>query len=76
VNPKSQSEEHEGCSQVLDGDLENALLDYEDAAERTTNGKYRCRDCGMLFDTLEEHDLHHRMVHGHADVYPLPGTPM
>ncbi len=71
MNPKSQSEEHGGCSEVLDEDL----LDYEDDAERI-NGKYRCRDCGMLFDTLEEHDRHRRTVHGRVEVYPLSGMPM
>ncbi len=76
MNPKNQSVKHESCSQVLDEDSENALLDYEDAAEVTTNGKYRCRDCGMIFDTLEEHDRHSRMVHGRAEIYPLPGMPM
>ncbi len=56
--------------------LENALLDYEDYAEKTPSGRYRCRECGMLFDTLEEHDLHHRTVHGRAETVPLAGMPM
>jgi hypothetical protein len=66
----------ESCAEVIDNDRENALLDYEDAAEPTANDMYRCRDCGKLFDTLEEHDRHRRKVHGHAEVYPLPGMPM
>ncbi len=74
MKPNSKSEQ-KGCSEVLDETLQNALLDYEDAAERTINGKYRCRDCGMLFDTLEQHDLHHRRVHGQVEV-PLSGMPM
>lgn len=71
-----ESEAGKGRSEELEENLENALQDYDDAAERTAKGQYRCRDCGMLFDTLEEHDLHHRRVHGHEEVYPLSGMPM
>jgi len=66
----------EGCSEVLDEDRDNVLIDYDEAAEPTLSGKYRCRDCGKIFDTLEELDLHRRMVHARAEVYPLPGMPM
>ncbi len=72
---RNSKQAKKGCSEVLDETLENALLDYEDAAERTINGNYRCRDCGRLFDTLEQHDLHHRKVHGQVEV-PLSGMPM
>ena len=66
----SQSQPQESCDQVLDEELDNALSDYE-AAEMTSKGQYRCRDCGMLFDTLEEHDLHHRRIHGRAVTFAL-----
>ena len=58
----------EGCSEVIEEDKENDMLDYDDSAEMTASGKYRCRDCGMLFETLEAHDEHHRKVHGQASL--------
>ncbi len=76
MKPEKRPRNREGCAEVNDEDLEDALSDYEDAAQRTTAGKYRCRDCGMIFDTLEEHDLHHRTVHGQAEAVPLAGMPM
>jgi hypothetical protein len=57
-------------------DLESALLDYEDYAEKAPGGRYRCRECGMLFDTLEEHDLHYRRMHGQIEAVSLAGMPM
>jgi hypothetical protein len=71
-----KSESYKRHYEELKESLENALQDYEDAAERTVKGQYRCRDCGRLFDTLEEHDLHHRRVHGPKEIYPLAGMPM
>lgn len=56
--------------------LENALLDYEDYIEKTSNGRYRCRVCGVVFDTLEEHDLHYRQMHGKAEAISLAGMPL
>jgi len=61
------------CTQIIEEDKTEALIDYQDAAEVTTTGKYRCRDCGMLFETLEELDLHQRKVHGHIATYPSKG---
>lgn len=72
---KREKAQRQGCSEVLEEERENALLDYEDAAEVTANGKYRCRDCGMLFETLEEHDKHHRRVHGEIEL-PNQGMTM
>ena len=69
-----QTEEKMVCSEVLGENLENALLDYV-VAERTA-GKYRCRECGLLFDTLEEHDLHQRQVHGLDYRVALAGLPL
>jgi hypothetical protein len=57
-------------------DLENALLDYENYAEKAPGGRYRCRECGMLFDTLEEHDLHYRRMHGQIEAVSLAGMPL
>lgn len=56
--------------------FEDALLDYEDSADFTTSGKYRCRDCGMLFETLEEYTVHHRVVHSEAQTYLAVGMTM
>jgi hypothetical protein len=76
VNPAGKSGAQRGCSEVLDEDLDNALLDYEDARDRTSGGTYRCRDCGRLFDTLEAHDWHRRKVHLRTEKYPLESLPM
>ena len=76
MNLDNLPDEYSICSKVLDEDLENALTDYEDAAERTVTGKYRCRECGMLFDTLEEHDLHLRTIHGRTQPVLLAGMPL
>ena len=65
------SEAQKRQSEELEERLARALEDYDDAAERTSSGKYRCRDCGMLFDTLEEHDLHRRRVHGQEEPYAI-----
>jgi len=63
MKPSDESENRECCAEVIEEDSENPLLESGDAAEVTANGKYRCRDCGMLFDTLKEYDEHHCMVH-------------
>ena len=73
---KRNTKTRERCSEEIDEDKENEMSNYADAAaEMTTNGKYRCRDCGMLFETLAEHDEHHRKVHGQSVTYPSPGMP-
>ncbi len=61
------------CPEVLEEDVAGALIDYEDAAEVTADGRYKCRDCGLLFETLEAHDQHHRSVHSRLEV---PGQGM
>ena len=33
-------------------------------AQITSDGKYRCRTCGQVFDSLEAHDEHRRRMHG------------
>ena len=73
---KRNTKTREGCSEIIEEDKENETSDYEDAAaEMTTNGKCRCRDCGMLFETLAEHDEHHCKVHRPAETYPSIGMP-
>ena len=76
MNLDNLPDEYSIFSKVLDEHLGNALMDYEDAAEKTVTGKYRCRECGMLFDTLEEHDLHHRIIHERTQPVPLTGMPL
>ncbi|MGD6851842.1 MAG: hypothetical protein ACQCN6_07275 [Candidatus Bathyarchaeia archaeon] len=70
METKNQSR---GYSAVLKGVLENALSDYEDATAASSGGTYRCRDCGLLFDTLEAHDRHLRQVHHLKALSPLSG---
>ena len=74
---KRNTKKKEGCSEEIDEDKENEMYNYEDAAaEMTANGKYRCRDCGMLFETLAEHDEHHRKMHGQPETYRRQGIPV
>jgi hypothetical protein len=47
--------------------------DSESSAELTLEGKYRCRLCGKVFDTLEEHDDHRRKVHDTPIFQPIVG---
>jgi hypothetical protein len=51
-------------------------IELESSAEMTTEGKYRCRKCGKVFDTLEEHDAHHRTAHGTFEFEPILGMAM
>ncbi|MCL2477424.1 hypothetical protein [Candidatus Bathycorpusculum sp.] len=55
---------------------EKALLDYEDTTARTLSDKYRCRNCGQLYDTIEAHDRHQREMHNRTKKYPLEELPM
>jgi hypothetical protein len=73
---KQQTKKQRKYPEIYAENLENALLDYEDASERTAMGEYRCRDCGVVFDTLEAHDFHLRSIHGRAEVIPLVGMQM
>lgn len=73
---KQQTKKHPQYPEIFEENLENALQDYEDSSERNAVGKYRCRDCGVLFDTLEAHDLHLRSAHGRVEVIPLMGLQM
>ena len=34
------------------------------ATQTTFEGKYRCRTCGQVFDSLEAHNKHRRKMHG------------
>lgn len=76
MKPNDEPEARECCAEVIEEDRENPLMDYEDTVEVTTNGKYRWRDCGLLFDTLAEHDAHHRRVLSQVEGYPNQGMTM
>jgi hypothetical protein len=65
----------EGYTESYPANLDNALQDYDDTTIRTTLGKYECRDCGELFDTIEANDLHWRKVHRQSEAM-LAGMPM
>ena len=74
---KRNTKTKKGCSEEIDEDKENKMSnDEDDAAEMTPNGKYRCRDCGMLFETLKEHNEHHRKTHGQEVTYHRRGIPV
>jgi hypothetical protein len=58
------------CSEVTEEADENIMPWLVDSKPRTTSdGKYQCRYCGLIFETLEEHDAHHRQVHGQSQAY-------
>jgi hypothetical protein len=76
VLEKRKKETKEGYVESFATDSDNALQDYDDAAYRSVSGKYRCRDCGKIFETLEAQDVHWRRVHGQAQAIPLVGMPM
>ncbi|MCL5948920.1 MAG: hypothetical protein M1490_00385 [Candidatus Bathyarchaeota archaeon] len=73
---RRKNERKEGYVESYAAVSDNALQDYEDAAYRTLSAKYRCRDCGKVFDTLEAQDVHWRKIHGQAEAVPLVGMPM
>jgi hypothetical protein len=56
-----------GYQEIWEENPEKELIDYQETAD-SNMGNYRCRDCGVTFETLEEHDLHLRQVHGRAEV--------
>jgi transposase len=62
---------------LSDEERENENTEYgiesESAAEITTDGKYRCRQCGRVFDTIEEHDDHLRERHDFPIFEPIVG---
>ena len=48
-------------------DVENLVQAEEEgsgSAQTTFDGKYRCRTCGQVFDSLEAHNEHRRKMHG------------
>jgi hypothetical protein len=77
MNPTNNSETSTSGSDGLDlEDLAIALLDYADSDKKHLNDKYRCRDCGQLYNTMEAHDHHQRKAHNHATKYLLEELPM
>jgi hypothetical protein len=65
------------AKKVSDEETENENSEYgiesESSAEITLEGKYRCRLCGKVFDSLEEHDDHQRRRHDMPIFQPLAG---
>jgi len=51
-------------------------IETESSAEMTLEGKYRCRQCGKVFNTMEEHDEHHSRVHETLEFEPILGMAM
>ncbi len=49
------------CPELADN--ENELPGESDSAEVTSDGKYRCRYCGLVFETSKAHDSHRQRVH-------------
>jgi hypothetical protein len=48
-------------------DVENWVQTEEEGsgtAQTTSDGKYKCRTCGQVFDSLEAHNEHRRKMHG------------
>lgn len=46
-------------------------------AEITSDGKYKCRICGQVFDTFVAHDQHHHEMHeqtGEPIMHPFGPT--
>ncbi|MGD0994884.1 MAG: hypothetical protein ABR909_05090 [Candidatus Bathyarchaeia archaeon] len=70
MTPSKKRQRAKSCAELIEDVEENEMPDHEKAdAEVTANGKYRCRYCGMLFETLEAHDKHYRKVHWHSQAY-------
>ena len=63
------NQEKTSYDEVLNENRGQTMLDYA----ITEMGKYRCRDCGRVFDTLEAHDRHQRSSHLYAETYPVQG---
>jgi predicted SprT family Zn-dependent metalloprotease len=45
----------------------------EASTEKTLTDKYRCRQCGKTFNTIEEHDDHQRRHHNQTIFKPVTG---
>jgi hypothetical protein len=67
LNSKSKPE-RKVCSEVTPDSEENIWASHT-GAEATADGKYQCRYCGRIFETLEAHEQHHRKVHGKSQGY-------
>ena len=51
-------------------------VESESLAEITLEGRYRCRECGKVFDPLEAHDDHYRDAHVTLEAYLSQGMAM
>jgi rubredoxin len=58
------------CAELTEEDYENETPRSRSIKAGTTaDGKYQCRYCGLIFETLESHDEHYREVHGETKTY-------
>ncbi len=49
--------------EMTDQGMKDQKAKASTTAEITAEGKYKCRTCGQIFDTLEAHNEHHRRMH-------------
>ena len=70
MNSTQKPQNRERCTKPNEEENETEFAKpYGAAAQATADGKYQCRYCGLVFDTLEAHDAHHRQVHGQYSEY-------
>jgi aspartate carbamoyltransferase regulatory subunit len=70
MNLAKKPQNRERCTTPNEEENENRFVRSHGAVVQTTaDGKYQCRYCRLVFDTLEAHDAHHRQVHGQYSEY-------
>lgn len=66
-NRSGQEESRASTGYESEGMTGEGMKDQETnastTAEVTAEGKYKCRTCGQVFDTLGAHNEHHRKMH-------------
>ncbi len=65
MSNQENNKDQNSCSNLN----EDSINKWAKSAQPTVDGKYQCRYCGLIFNTLEEHDAHHRQVHGEYSEY-------
>jgi hypothetical protein len=65
-----------GVSDKERDEFSEYCIESESSAEMTLEGKYRCRECGKVFDTLEAHEDHYRDAHVTLEAYLSQGMAM
>ena len=61
-----QAKNRKSHTEFIEIEEEIEVSDTRASPEGTSNSKYRCRYGGLLFETMEAHDQHHRKVHGQS----------